>query len=103
VQRAVESQERIIVGVNAFTDDGEEQRPEPQIIDPELEARQAERTHAVRERRDGAAAQGAVRALEAAAAGTENVLPRIRAAVEADVTLGEISHALRRVWGEHRP
>jgi methylmalonyl-CoA mutase N-terminal domain/subunit len=44
-----------------------------------------------------------VRALETAAAGTENVLPRIRASVEADVTLGEIAHALRRVWGEHRP
>ena len=41
--------------------------------------------------------------LERAAAGTENVLPRIRACVEAAGTLGEISHALRRVWGEHRP
>ena len=50
-----------------------------------------------------AAASEAVRALESAASGTENVLPRIRACVEADVTLGEIAHALRRVWGEHRP
>ena len=39
----------------------------------------------------------------AAAAGTENVLPRILACVEARVTLGEISDALRGVWGEHRP
>jgi methylmalonyl-CoA mutase N-terminal domain/subunit len=102
IQRAVESRERIVVGVNAFTDDGEEQRPEPQAIDPELEARQVERTRAVRERRDRAAADAALAALESAAAGTENLLPRIRACVEADVTLGEISHALRRVWGEHR-
>jgi methylmalonyl-CoA mutase N-terminal domain/subunit len=73
------------------------------VIDPALEARQVERTRALRERRDEARANEAVGALEAAAAGTENVLPRIRTAVEADVTLGEISHALRRVWGEHRP
>jgi methylmalonyl-CoA mutase N-terminal domain/subunit len=103
LQRAVESGERIVVGVNAFTDEGDEQRPQPQVIDPALEARQVERTRALRERRDEARANEAVGALEAAAAGTENVLPRIRTAVEADVTLGEISHALRRVWGEHRP
>ncbi|HUH16447.1 MAG TPA: methylmalonyl-CoA mutase family protein, partial [Methylomirabilota bacterium] len=103
VQRALEAGERITVGLNAFTDEGDEQRPAPQEIGPELEARQVERTRAVRARRDASAADEAVRALEGAAAGTENVLPRIRAAVEADVTLGEISHALRRVWGEHRP
>lgn len=102
-QRALETGERIVVGVNAFADEGDEQRPAPQAIDPELEARQVERTRAVRARRDPAAADAAVAALEAAAAGTENVLPRIRVAVEADVTLGEIAHALRRVWGEHRP
>jgi len=103
VQRAIESGEQLIVGVNAFTDDGEEQRPAPQAIDPELEASQVERTRAVRQRRDTAAATASLEALTTAAAGTENVLPRIRACVEADVTLGEISHALRRVWGEHRP
>jgi methylmalonyl-CoA mutase, N-terminal domain len=62
-----------------------------------------ERTRAVRARRDPATAAAAVEALVAAAAGTENVLPRIRAGVEADVTLGEIANALRGVWGEHRP
>jgi methylmalonyl-CoA mutase N-terminal domain/subunit len=102
-QRAIESGERIIVGVNAFTDEGDEQRPAPQAIDPDLERRQVERTRLVRERRAQPAADATVAALEVAAAGTDNVLPRIRAAVEADVTLGEISHALRRVWGEHRP
>jgi methylmalonyl-CoA mutase N-terminal domain/subunit len=103
VQRAVESGERVVVGVNAFTDEGDEQRPQPQAIDPELEARQTERTRATRASRDPAGADQATAALERAAAGTENVLPRIRACVEADITLGEISHALRRVWGEHRP
>jgi methylmalonyl-CoA mutase, N-terminal domain len=103
VQRAVESGEQVVVGVNAFVEEGNEQRPQPQSIDPQLEARQIERTRAIRERRDQPAADAAIAALESSAAGTENVLPRIRACVEADVTLGEISHALRRVWGEHRP
>jgi methylmalonyl-CoA mutase N-terminal domain/subunit len=103
VQRAVEAGERIIVGVNAFADEGDEQRPAPQAIDPELEARQVERTRAVRARRDQPGADAALAALATAAVGTENVLPRIRAAVEADVTLGEISNTLRGVWGEHRP
>ena len=102
MQRAVESGERVVVGVNAFTDEGDEQRPAAQVIDPELEARQVERTRSVRARREDAAADAAVASLETAAAGTENLLPRIRGCVEADVTLGEISHALRRVWGEHR-
>ena len=103
VQRAIEAGESVVVGLNAFADDGSEQRPAPQAIDPELEASQVARTRALRAARDQAAADAAVAALEEAAAGTENVLPRIRACVEADVTLGEISHALRRVWGEHRP
>ncbi|MDQ4036346.1 MAG: methylmalonyl-CoA mutase family protein [Chloroflexota bacterium] len=102
-QRAVESGERVIVGVNAHADDGDALRPEPQRIDPALEASQVARTRAVRSGRDQRAADEAVDALKRAAAGTDNVLPRIRACVEASVTLGEISHALRRVWGEHRP
>jgi methylmalonyl-CoA mutase, N-terminal domain len=102
-QRGIESGERVIVGVNAHAEDGEAQRPEPQRIDPALEASQVARTRALRAGRDQRAADGALVALERAAAGTENVLPRIRACVEASVTLGEISHALRRVWGEQRP
>jgi methylmalonyl-CoA mutase, N-terminal domain len=103
VQRAVESGERVVVGVNRYAETGEERGPEPQVIDPTLEARQVERTRALRASRDATAASEALARLRDAAAGTENVLPRIRACVEADVTLGEISHALRNVWGEHRP
>jgi methylmalonyl-CoA mutase, N-terminal domain len=103
VQRAVESGERVVIGLNAFTDEGEEQRPAPQAIDPDLEARQVERTRGVRARRDAARAEAALARLREAASGTENVLPRIRACVEADLTLGEIAGELRSVWGEHRP
>ncbi len=102
-QRAIEAGDRIVVGVNAFVEEGAEQRPQAQAIDPAAEEEQRTRTRAVRLARDGAAAAGAVAALETAAAGTENVLPRIRACVEARVTLGEISGALRGTWGEHRP
>jgi len=102
-QRAIESGERIVVGVNAFSEEGDEQRPVAQVIDPLAERRQVERTRAIRHARDAAAAEAALGALQDAARGTENVLPRIRAAVEAQVTLGEISNALRGVWGEHRP
>ncbi len=102
-QRAIESGERVIVGVNAFTDEGDEQRPAPQAIDPEVEARQVERTRSVRARREESVAAATLGALTSAAAGTENVVPRIRSAVEADVTVGEIANALRIVWGEHRP
>ena len=54
-QVAVEAGERIIVGVNAYADEGEERGPEPQRIDPALEATQVERTRALRARRDQAA------------------------------------------------
>ena len=102
-QRAIESGARTIVGVNAFTEDGEEARPVPQAIDPTLERRQVERTAHLRASRDQSGADAAVAELEHAAAGSDNVLPRIRSCIEAEVTLGEIAHALRRVWGEHRP
>ena len=103
VQRSIEAGESVVVGLNAHADDGDELRPAPQVIDPQLEARQVERTRALRATRDPSVVDAAIEELTQAAAGTENVLPRIRACVEADVTLGEVSHALRRVWGEHRP
>jgi methylmalonyl-CoA mutase N-terminal domain/subunit len=102
-QRAFEAGEAIVVGVNAFTDGTEAARPEPQRIDPAAEREQADRTAAVRAARDPEAATATLDALGTAARGTENLLPRIRACVEADVTLGEIAEALRGAWGEHHP
>jgi methylmalonyl-CoA mutase N-terminal domain/subunit len=101
-QRAVERREAIVVGVNAFADAGDVQRPAPQHIDPDLEARQVARTRAVRAGRDAEAARQALGALSEAASGTENVLPRIRACVQARVTLGEVAGTLRDAWGEYR-
>jgi methylmalonyl-CoA mutase, N-terminal domain len=102
-QRAVETGDRIVVGVNAFAEDGDELRPQAQVIDSAAEAEQVARTRQVRAGRDAARAAEMIASLETAAAGTENVVPRIRACVEAQVTLGEISGALRRIWGEYRP
>jgi methylmalonyl-CoA mutase N-terminal domain/subunit len=105
-QQAFESGEAVVVGVNAFIDaagDGGAARPQPQVIDPAAERLQAQRTAAVRAARDPATAADTLAALGTAARGTENLLPRIRACVEADVTLGEIADGLRAAWGEHRP
>jgi methylmalonyl-CoA mutase N-terminal domain/subunit len=100
-QRAIETREAIVVGVNDFR--AAEEVPIPTLrVDPAIEQEQVERVRAVRARRDANAADTALTRLEEAARGTENLLPRILQCVEADVTVGEISHRLRKVWGEYR-
>jgi len=100
-QRAVEKKEAIVVGVNKFQSDSTEPIP-IMTIDEHIERDQIERVRAVRERRDSAQADAALRELSEAAAGTENLLPKILTCVESEVTVGEISHALRKVWGEYK-
>ena len=100
-QRAVETNDAIVVGVNRFRTDVEE--PIPTLkVDERIERAQVERLLAVREQRDAAVAENALTALEQAANGTENLMPRILDCVEAYVTVGEIGHRLRKVWGEYR-
>ncbi|MGH9880358.1 MAG: methylmalonyl-CoA mutase family protein, partial [Pyrinomonadaceae bacterium] len=67
-----------------------------------IERAQIERVRAVRDKRDSVAVESALRKLEKAAGGTENLLPRILEAVESYATVGEISNRLRKVWGEYR-
>jgi methylmalonyl-CoA mutase, N-terminal domain len=100
-QRELEEDQRIVVGVNRFQQ-AEEQHPAILRVDPELGRRQAAQVAALRERRDNAAVGSALAALDEAARGTENLLPRILAAVEAQSTLGEISDTLRAVFGEQQ-
>jgi methylmalonyl-CoA mutase N-terminal domain/subunit len=100
-QVAVEKGEQVVVGVNRFTE-GEAAASELLRMDPALEAQQVDRVRAVRATRDQAAAKAALDALAQAAAGTENVMPRILAAVEARCTLGEVAEVLRQVFGAHR-
>ncbi|HEX8139982.1 MAG TPA: methylmalonyl-CoA mutase family protein [Pyrinomonadaceae bacterium] len=100
-QRAVESGEQVVVGVNRFQTEEDEGVPLLRV-DPSIERAQVERVRALRERRDNEAVEAALIRLEEAARGTENMLPRILTCVEAYATVGEISHRLRRVWGEYR-
>jgi methylmalonyl-CoA mutase N-terminal domain/subunit len=71
-------------------------------IDPTMEARQIERVRQVRATRDHAAWRDALDAVSAAARGTDNLVPPIVRAVEAHATIGEISDAMRAVFGEHK-
>ncbi len=100
-QRAVETNDAIVVGVNKFQAEEEVAIP-IQKIDERIEREQIARTQAVRSRRDATAAENALTAIAEAAAGTENLVPRILTAVESDLTVGEISNTLRKVWGEYR-
>lgn len=99
-QRRVESGEQTVVGVNRFV--SEESATVPLLrIDPELERQQVERLKSVRASRDHRAATEALEKVEEAARTDENVMPHIIRAVEEHVTLGEISDALRAVFGEY--
>jgi methylmalonyl-CoA mutase N-terminal domain/subunit len=100
-QRAVESREQIVVGVNDFI--AEEARTIPTLrIEPEIERSQIARLNALRSRRDSARTRSVLAELQRRATTTENLLPAILAAVESYATVGEISDALRRVFGEYQ-
>jgi methylmalonyl-CoA mutase N-terminal domain/subunit len=100
-QKAVESQDAVVVGVNKFHIDEDGTIPILKV-DERMERDQIERVRAVRGRRDGEKAENALAKIEEAARGTENLMPCILEAVENYVTVGEISHRLRKVWGEYR-
>ncbi|MGB8662219.1 MAG: methylmalonyl-CoA mutase family protein [Candidatus Acidiferrum sp.] len=99
-QRAVESKEQIIVGVNDFI--AEEERTIPTLrIEPEIERSQIARLNALRAKRDSTRTKSALTELQRRASTSENLLPAILTAVEAHATVGEISDTLRRVFGEY--
>ncbi|MGH2681474.1 MAG: acyl-CoA mutase large subunit family protein [Actinomycetota bacterium] len=102
IQRAVESGERVVVGVNRFVDAGG--RPlELQRISEEEAARQMGRLRDLRAGRDRGAVGVALEEVERTARGSGNLLPPMREALRLRATLGEVSDALRRVFGEYRP
>jgi methylmalonyl-CoA mutase N-terminal domain/subunit len=100
-QQAVDSGEQVVVGVNRFQAD--EERPIPTLqIDPAVEAAQVARLNALRARRDTAKTRSALAEIERRARTTENLMPAILQAVESYATVGEISDALRRAFGEYQ-
>ncbi|GAC1702017.1 MAG: methylmalonyl-CoA mutase family protein [Candidatus Acidiferrum sp.] len=101
IQRDVEQREQIVVGVNDFVSGSESAIPRLRV-DVEIERAQVERLRAFRSRRNTTGVKTSVAELERRAATGENLLPAILAAVESNATVGEISDALRRVFGEYR-
>ncbi|WP_411277758.1 methylmalonyl-CoA mutase [Gaiella sp.] len=99
-QQAVEAGGRVIVGVNAFTDDSSE-RIELHRVDPAGEERQRERTAGVRAGRNAADASSALARVRETASGDANLLPPMRDALRAHCTVGEICGALRELWGTY--
>jgi methylmalonyl-CoA mutase, N-terminal domain len=100
-QRAIESKDQIIVGVNDFI--AEEPRTIPTLrIEPETERSQIARLNALRAKRDSARTKAALAELQRRSSTTDNLLPAILTAVEAHATVGEISDTLRRVFGEYQ-
>jgi len=100
-QRSIETNDLIIVGVNKFTVKDE---PAPDLlkVKEEVEIAQKKSLGAMKAGRDEAAVKSALATLEAAARGSENLLPHILAAVKTYATLGEIANVFRDVFGVHR-
>ncbi|HEY7414449.1 MAG TPA: methylmalonyl-CoA mutase family protein [Ktedonobacteraceae bacterium] len=100
-QLALEQERAVVVGVNRFVQE-DEQRPQLLRVDEEVARRQIAKLSTLRQRRDNTLVEQKLRALSQAAEGSDNVIPHIIEAVEAYATLGEISDAMRRVFGEQR-
>jgi methylmalonyl-CoA mutase, N-terminal domain len=99
-QLQVERHERIVVGVNKFQSTEPEPAPDLLMVNAAVREQQSERLRDLRQRRDNRRCSELVEHLEQAARGEENLMPLLVHAVEAHCTLGEISDAFRRVWGE---
>jgi methylmalonyl-CoA mutase N-terminal domain/subunit len=99
-QMAIEKKEKIVVGVNEFQVEGEEP-PEILRVDESIRGKQIQRLNNVRAQRQRKTVEPDLEQLRRAARTEENLLPRILACVESYATVGEISDALRSVWGEY--
>ncbi len=100
--KSIDDDERVIVGLNKFQIDDE---PEPSVfpIDPALEPAQKSRLAEYKANRDRTAVDTALEAVRATAEGSENLLYPMKDALRAGATLGEVSDALRDVFGQYRP
>ncbi len=99
-QADVEAGDRVVVGVNRFTEEGTE-RVDLLQVDPEGERRQRERTARVRAERDAAATESALAEVRRVAESDENLLPPMREALRVRCTVGEICGVLRGAWGTY--
>ncbi len=102
VALGIDSGERIVVGLNKFQAQTEE-KYDPLRVDPQIEVDQRQRLTDLRARRDQAAVDAALLAVKKAAEGSDNVLYPVKDALRALATVGEVSNALREVWGVYSP
>jgi methylmalonyl-CoA mutase N-terminal domain/subunit len=102
VAREIDDGDRVVVGVNRFTLDVEEPY-EPLRVDPTIEREQRARLARLRADRDQPEVDRWLAELRAAASGEANVLYPMREALRARATVGEVSDALREVWGVYQP
>ncbi len=100
-QQRIDTNESIVVGVNRYTD-GKPPGIEVLRINPEVEREQIARVAAVRASRDARRWREALDEVAGAARDNSNLVPPIVSAVESHATVGEISDALRSVFGEHK-
>jgi methylmalonyl-CoA mutase N-terminal domain/subunit len=100
IANEIDSGERVVVGVNRFTTDSDEPY-EPLKVNPAIEAEQRARLEKLRAERGDIS--GLLEAVREAARGSDNVLYPMREALRARATVGEVSTALRDVWGEYVP
>ena len=100
-QREVDSEERVVVGVNRYNS-GETPQIELLKIDPAVEKKQVDRLQALRRKRDQQAVENNLNQLKTAAAGSDNLIPFILQSVKAYATEGEITAALKEVFGEYK-
>jgi methylmalonyl-CoA mutase N-terminal domain/subunit len=101
-QQALEAEEEIVVGVNAYQIE-EEVDLERLKVDPEIEAQARKRLKTLREERDTNKVSELLTRLEKAAHTNENLMPLLIECVENNITLGEICNLLRKEWGEYSP
>jgi len=102
IQQAIESEERVVVGVNRFVD-SDEKPIELLRVGTEEAERQIERVRVLRASRDQGAVDASLADVRAVAQGTGNLLPSMKEALRARATLGEVSDVLRGEFGEYRP
>ena len=100
-QRAIERNDKVIVGVNAFQSEAETE-PSLMTIDGSVAERQIGRLRNIRSQRNGQDVKDSLMRLQKASLSDDNLLPHILDCVEEYASVGEISDALRTAWGEYR-
>jgi methylmalonyl-CoA mutase N-terminal domain/subunit len=102
-EKAIETKEKIIVGVNQFVEENQNEKINILKIDDSIQKKQVEKLNNVRKTRDNVKVKSGLEKLKDAAVKDDNIIPYILDCVECYASIGEISNILRKVWGEYKP